>query len=41
MRELLNEKPEQRLARLAGRQTHFQYIRANGNDVTYNQAANN
>jgi DNA-binding response OmpR family regulator len=39
MRDLLNEQPEQRVARLAGRQAHFQYIRPNGNDVTYTQGS--
>jgi DNA-binding response OmpR family regulator len=38
IRELLGESTEQRLARLNGRPGNFQYLRPNGNDVTYSHA---
>jgi two-component system alkaline phosphatase synthesis response regulator PhoP len=39
IRELLSEPVEERVARLAGHASSFQYIRPNGNDITYSQKA--
>lgn len=39
MRDLLAESTGQRLARLTGHSTNFQYIRPNGNDVSYSHGA--
>jgi two-component system response regulator MprA len=38
IRSLINEPVEQRAARVSGRAANFQYIRPNGNKVTYEDA---
>jgi DNA-binding response OmpR family regulator len=35
VRGLLNETSEERLARMSGQSASFQYLRPNGNDITY------